>query len=270
VPDLSDIEQVLVSLLAQIAYPHGTAAESATGDPVKIYRGWPIPSNLDADVRAGIVNVSVYPLDGEQNVTRYSTDWERIPSPRVTMTVSVSGTTATFGGRACCPLNAAIVVNGTPFVYPLQATDTPTSVATALAALVSTTYQASSSGATITVPNARRLEARLGTIDTIVQEVKRQKRPFRITAWCSTPAARDRVGALLDAALAGFTDIALTDGTSGRIRYVRSLPSDAAQKSMIYRRDLVYSVEYGTFLSRPVATIVAEQVNVTAGATVTN
>ena len=269
-PDLSDIEQVLVSLVTQTLYPHGTSAESATGDPARVYRGWTIPSNLDADLRAGVVNVTVYPLDGEQNVTRYSTDWERVPSPLVTMTARVSGATVTFGGRACCPLNAAVVVNGRAFVHPLQATDTPTSVATALSALVSAQFTASSSGPVLTVPSAITLVARLGTVDTIVQEVKRQKRPFRITAWCDGPEARDRVSGLLDAALAGINDIALTDGTSGRLRYVRTLPLDSAQKSMLYRRDLVYSVEYGTYLSRPVATIVAEQVNVAAGATVTN
>ena len=83
------------------------------------------------------MNISVFPLDIEQNVTRYSTDWQELPSPPITLTMTVSGQTVTIGGTPGCPLNTAVLVNNTPFVYPLQATDTPTSIATALAALIS-------------------------------------------------------------------------------------------------------------------------------------
>lgn len=263
--DLSDVENVLVSLITQIVYPNGTAADSAVGQPCRVFRGWPIPANLDADLKADVVNISVFPLDGEQNVTRFSTDWTVIPSPRITLTMSVSGTAVTIGGRVCCPLNAAIVVDGTAFIYPLQAKDTPTSVATALAVLINTTFAASSNGAVVTVPGATKLEARLGTVANIVQEIKRQKKPFRITIWCNSPLIRDTVARLLDPALASLTDIALGDGTAGRIRYVRTHPEDGAQKSMLYRRDLVYSVEYGTIISQRAATIIAEQINITGG-----
>ena len=264
-PDQSDVENVLVSLVTQIAYPNGTAADSAIGNKIKVYRGWPIPANLDADLKAGIVNISVFPLDGEQNVTRFSTDWTELPSPRITLNMTVSGNTVAIGGKVCCPLNAAILVNGTAFIYPLQATDTLTTVATALAALINATYPASSSGAVVTVPDATKLEARLGTVANMVQEVKRQKKPFRITIWCNSPFVRDAVARLIDPALARLTDIALSDGTAGRIRYVRTHTEDGSQKSMLYRRDFVYSVEYGTNISQNAVTIVAEQLNITGG-----
>lgn len=261
--DLSDVENVLVALIAQIAYPYGTAAASVTGDRIKVFRGWPIPSSLDADLKADVVNVSVFPDDAEQNVTRFSTDWFELPAPRVTMTVAAAATTVTFGGRPCCPLNAAVTVNGKAFVYPLQATDTLTSVATALAALINTTYAASSNGPVLTVPGATKLEARVGTLGSIIQEVKRQRKSFRITVWCNAPLVRDAVSSALDAALGQLTDIALTDGSTGRIRYQRTRTIDTAQKSMLYRRDFEYSVEYPTTITRRIATIVAEQANVT-------
>lgn len=261
-PDLSDVENVLVSLVTQIVYPNGTAAPSATGDDIKVYRGWPMQPNLDADLKDGIVNISVFPIDPEQNVTRYAPEWMEIPSPPVTLTMTVAGQTVTVGGKPCCPLNAAVIVNDKAFVHPLQATDTPTSIATALAAAINTTFAASSSGAVITVPGATKLEARLGSVGNIVQEIKRQKRSFRITIWCNSPLVRDAVGKVIDPALASLTNIALTDGTVGRLLYVRTHPDDGAQKARLYRRDLVYSVEYATTITRRAAQIVATEANI--------
>lgn len=261
--DCSDIESVLVCVLAQIAYPNGTGAASITGDKIKVFRGWPIPSTLDGDLTAGVVNISVFPMDAEQNATRFSTDWFQLPVPQISLTATVSGTTVTFAGTACCPVNAAVVVNGKAFVYPLQATDTPTSVATALAALIGTTFAASSVGPVLTIPSATRLEARLGTVADIVQEVKRQKKSFRITVWCNGPLVRDAIATQIDSALSALTDIALTDGSTGRIRYQRTRSIDTSQKSMLYRRDFEYTVEYPTTVCRRAATIVAEQLNVT-------
>ncbi|QEL14784.1 hypothetical protein [Limnoglobus roseus] len=262
-PDLSDVETVLVALITQIVYPYGTASDSVTGDKMKVFRGWPIPGNLDADLKAGVVNISVFPMDNEQNVTRFSTDWFELPAPRITLTATASGTAVTFDGTACCPLNAAVTVNGKPFVYPLQAKDTPTSVATALATLINTTFAASSSGPVVTVPGATKLETRLGTFGNIIQEVKRQKKSFRLTVWCNAPLVRDGVASALDSALGELTDISLTDGSTGHIRYQRTRSIDTAQKSMLYRRDFEYSVEFPTTITRRVATIVAEQLNVT-------
>src|SRR5947209_3769442 len=144
--DLSDIEAVLVSAVTQALYPNGTAGPSAAGQPCRIFRGWPSRHNLDADLRAGVVNISVYPLGPEQDVTRYTTDWQELPSPPVRLTMAVAGHTVTIGGTPSCPLNAAVLVNGQAFVYPLQAQDTPTTIATALAALISAVTPASNSG----------------------------------------------------------------------------------------------------------------------------
>jgi len=238
--ELSDVETVLVSVITQTVYPYGTAAASATGDPCKIFRGWPIPANLEADLKAGLVNISVFPLDPEQNVTRYSMDWVELPSPDVNLTLSVNNSTISVGGTPSCPVNTAVLVNDTPFVYPLQAMDTTTSVATALAALINPFMAASSSGPVITVPGATKLQARIGAVGTLIQELKRQKKSFRITIWCNSPLVRDVFGQLLDRALASMTFLSLCDGSAGRIRYERAHIDDTSQKSGLYRRDLVY------------------------------
>ncbi|MDY3551408.1 hypothetical protein R5W24_000484 [Gemmata sp. JC717] len=245
-------------MVSQLLYPNGTAAAPATGFPCKVYRGWPVPASLDQDIRAGVANISVCPMEGEQNVTRYSREWLELPSPKLTLTLTVAGETVIVGGKVCCPTNAAVVVNGTPYVYPVQATDTLASVATALASLVAADRPASSSGAVLTVPGARTLEGRVGAVGSVVQEVKRQKKPFRISAWCGTPQARDAIAAVLDAALADATFISLTDGTAGRIRYERTHVIDAAQKAWLYRRDFHYSVEYATTNVRFAAEVVGD------------
>ena len=254
----------MVSVLTQIVYPNGTAADSATGDPIKVFRGWPIPAGLDADLKAGIVNISVFPMDAEQNVTRYPREWMEIPSPPITLTMAVAGQTVTIGGTPRCPLNAAIFVDGMAFVHPLQATDTPTSIATALASLIGT-WQASSSGPVVTVPGATKLQARIGAVGIIVQELKRQKKGFRISLWCNDPLVRDALAAVIDPALSDLTFLSLSDGTSGRIRYDRTHTIDNAQKVGLYRRDFDYSVEYATTNVQRVAEIVAENIDLATG-----
>jgi hypothetical protein len=263
--ELSEVESVLVSVITQALYPNGTGASSATGDRCKIYRGWPIPANLDADMKSGFVNVSVFPMDAEQNVTRYSADWLSNPTPPITLTMTVSGQTVTVGGTPRCPLNAAILVNGKAFIHPLQATDTPTSIATALAALINTTTAATSLGPVVTVPGTAKLDARIGAVGTVIQELKRQKKSFRITIWCNHPLVRDAIAGIIDPALASLTFLSLTDGTGGRIRYDRTHPDDSSQKSGLYRRDLVYSVEYGTTRALKTAEVVSEVINISGG-----
>ena len=257
--ELADIESVLVATIAQAVYPNGTAGASATGTPARIYRGWPIPNQLDADLKAGTVNISVYPLDQERNLTKNPLDWIEVALPEVYLTLTVAGNTVTVGGMVTCPLNASVTVNGTAYAYPLQATDTPTSVATALSALIGP--GSSSSGPVITIPNAT-ISAAVGAVGGIVQEIRRQIKSFRISLWCSSPPIRDAMASAVDSALAQLSFVNLPDGTSGRILYVNTHIDDAPQKALLFRRDFVYSVEYSTTNTTLGAAIVATQVNV--------
>jgi hypothetical protein len=263
--DCSDVEQAIVSAITQAIYPYGTAAASIAGQPCRIYRGWPSRHNLDADLRAGISNVSVFPMPAEQNVTRYSTDWQELPKPTIKLTLTVVGKTITVGGMPSCPLNAAVLVNGNAFIYPLQATDTPTTIATALAALISAITPATNAGAVITIPAAIKLTARIGNVGSVIQEVKRQKKSFRITVWCNSPQVRDAIARVIDPQLAKMNFISLPDGSAGRMRYEKTAPDDMTQKAFLYRRDLVYSVEYATTITQRAADIIAETFSISGG-----
>lgn len=260
--ELSEVEQTLVCLIAQAVYPLGTAAPSVIDSPVRVYRGWPIPQSFDADLKNGVAHVSVFPLDVEQNVTKYPTEWMELPLPPVTLTLTAANQSVTVGGRVGSPLNAAIVADNRAYVYPVQAADTLTSIATALSALIP---GSSSSGPVITLPGAKKIAARVGQIGGLISEIKRQKRSFRVTIWCATPQARDGLAAAIDPALSSLSFIALPDGSHGRIRYERSPVTDAPQKTMLYRRDFSYSVEYATTLAQGAATVVTEQLGISGG-----
>jgi hypothetical protein len=82
-----------------------------------------------------------------------------------------------------------------------------------------------------------------------MQEVRRQEQGFRITCWCPTPTARDTVASAIDLLLTGFRFISLEDNSHGRLQYKGTLVFDQSQDALLYRRDLLYNVEYCTTIS---------------------
>lgn len=250
--DESDIEAGLVALVGQACYPN------AQGIPVKVYRGWPVPAQLDADLAAGVVNVSVYPSDAESKTTRHLPRWVDLPVAPPTLALTASGNTVTVSGTAGRS-NAAVAANGLTYVYPVSPADTPQTVAQGLAALIP---GATPSGAVLTVPGAT-VTARVGGFGTSVRELKRQKKGYQITVWAGTPELRDAVAPLADAALAAVDDLPLPDGFSARLLYERSRSSDRAEKDGLYRRDLFYSAEFSTTQSATAAQVTAETQTIT-------
>jgi len=68
------------------------------------------------------------------------------------LTMGISGQNVTIGGTVGTPENATVTVNNKTYSYTVQSTDTPTSIATALSALVAVDIPGtSSSGAVLTV-----------------------------------------------------------------------------------------------------------------------
>jgi hypothetical protein len=265
--DIIDVQNALVSLAAQAIYPNGTGQPSAAGHPVMVYAGWPVPGRLEQDLAAGKLHISVYPRDDERNTTRYPKDWQTQAIQPATLTLLASSGTITIIGTLPIPYsqqNVAVFVNGKPYVYGVQATDTLTSIATALAALIAVDVPGTtSSGPVITTPG--RLGAlRVGTMAKVSRELRRQERTFQITIWAHEPAARDAAAQIIDPVLADTPFLTLPDGYAARLRYKGSPVTDALQKEHLYRRDLLYSVEYATTQTQQVATVVATKITVSA------
>lgn len=244
--DLSDVQNALVTLAAQTIYPTGTANPSVANAPVMIYAGWPGSARLDDDLAAGKVHVSVYARPEERNTTRYSRDWKTVSINAATLTLATTVNTVTVGGTVSTPQNATLLVNGKAYSYALQPTDTLTTIATALAALVNADTPATSSGAVVTIPAAYKIVARVGTTGISIRELRRQERVFQIVIWAPTPALRDAVTQPLDVALAALNFITLSDTSAARLIYKSSPITDDLQKASLYRRDLFYTVEYAT------------------------
>ncbi len=247
--DQSDVENALVASVATALYPDGTDAASVPGPDCRIYRGWPNSAALDADLTAGKINVTVFPAKGSgRNTTRYAEDWVGTPSPPL-LKVRMSGNSVTFDGSADVGQIAGILVDGHSYAYRTQPGDTPELVAANLAALARDRAVVRLSGNTLTIAGAGRLLARVVADAPAQREIRRQAQEFRITCWCPTPATRDTTATVIDHALADKRFIDLADRTQGRLIYIGTTVFDQSQDARLYRRDLLYSVEYATTLA---------------------
>ena len=131
-------------------------------------------------------------------------------------------------------------------------TDTPTTVAAALAALVP---GATASGAVLTVPVAPDFLVRTGGQVLVQREVRRQVQGFQITLWCPNQASRDAATSLVDQGLAETDWIRLPDAAWGRLLYVSSSSDDVPTKEALWKRSLIFTVEYGTTQTKSVQTM---------------
>ena len=244
-PDQADVEQGLAVLIAGSLYPGGEAAPSAIGTVCRVYRGWPVPAALEADLRAGIAHVTVQPLSGSfQDTTRYPVEWVGAV-PACPLTVETDGERILFTGSAGPGVVAGVAVDGRGYAW--RATDSvgPEVVAAALGDLVRVDRPAVVGGAILTVPGGADVLGRAVSDAAGGQEVRRQVMHFRVTVWCGTPEARDQVAAFVDMTLAGvvFLDVG---GWGCRVRWAGGESTDEGSAVPAWRRELLYSVEYPT------------------------
>lgn len=257
---LSDVLNQLAAQAAAVIYPNGTAQPSACGMPVKIYPGWPVPNVLETDLAAGTVHVSVYPGNTERKTTRsIGQGWVQVAAPVHTVQMTVSGSQVTLSGTPGAQ-NLLITLNGTAYVYALQASDSLNSAATGLCALIP---GATSNGAVITLTGVHSITVAVGGFGTAMRETKRQEKQFQVTVWAPTPLARDLAAEALDSALSATTSMSFTDGSAGIVRYSHTFQTDQLEKAGLYRRDLFYSIDYATTQTQASVEVIAPVLNTT-------
>lgn len=260
--DIADVFDAIGAIIQGVVYPNGTGQPSSVivdGSPVtvRIYPGWPIPAQLDADLAAGIATISMYtPANMWRNTTRYEAKWRTSFIPAKPVSIAATTTTLTLAGVPAAGLNIAALLNGRATVYTVQAGDTLAFIAAALAFQINATITpASAVGAVITVPNARNLIGRVGTTGTAIREVLRQEQRFQVTCWCPPPTNASLPPDLIRRTLMPPIKLALaatefltmaSDNTAAWIVTAGDYLNDDAQKPNLYRRDLFYSIEYGT------------------------
>jgi hypothetical protein len=251
--DQSDVENALVAAITATLYPNGATGASVIADgrvTVRIYRGWPASAALHGDLTEGILNVTVFPSSEPRDTTRYPAGWTVTTAIVPTMTASIQGTSITFAGTTAAGQMAGIAVDGTAYIYLVQAGDTTALVAAALAAqLIAAGRIVQMSGATLTIPAASRLLARVEQAQSAFRETRRQRQSFRVSCWCPDPMSRDQVASTIDAAIANTAFLTLADGTGARITLEGGTTIDQAENATLYRRDLIYACDYATTLT---------------------
>lgn len=244
-PDRSDVEQALAGLIASALYPEGAAGDSVVGNVCKVYRGWPVAHALETDLGQGVVHISVVPVSGAlRDRTRYSTEWQGA-SPPATMTVSTSDEMVTFAGLGGPGQVAGIRVDGLGYAYRMRAGDAAALVAAALGALIRADRPAVAAGTSVHLLNGRSTSARIVTDGQGGQELRRQEGRFRVSFWCPDPSTRDVIVSLIDVMMASWPFIDVS-GWACRLQLAGETITDDGAAGGLWRRDLLYSVEYPT------------------------
>lgn len=264
--DLTDVFNKLVDMSATAVYPNGTSQPSVCGKDVVLYAGWAIASRLDDDLKIQKVHVSVYARPEEHNTTRYLPDWQDLEVYPAAITLTVAGNTVIVGGTVADKHNATLIINSKSYSYSVQANDTLSSIAQALADLVSVDLTATVTGSVIEIPGAYSVVARVGTFGLSMRELRRQERTFQIVVWAATPQLRDTVASAIDVYFAKYLlehnqQITLADQSKAKVTYKGSPITDDLQKDRLYRRDLLFSVDYATTEIKEDVVITTTQTN---------
>ncbi|MFS2114315.1 hypothetical protein ACCC93_08780 [Herbaspirillum frisingense] len=258
---------MFVAELAAYLYPDGTSAPASpvTGFTVNVFQGWPQPEKLSSLVATGAGYISVYPMDTEKPLPLTLRDWQVASVAAATISASPEGQVVTLSGIVSPGQNVGILVDGEAYIVAAQVGSTLAGLASALATLISADVPATSSGASVTVPSATKLEARVGTTGTMIRPLRRQQKMFQLTAWASLHTQRDKLGRAIDQAIEPLSRAALADGSIGILHYRQSRQDDGMQKQGIFRRDVLYAVDYMTTQTTTGTTVLDAQATVVGG-----
>lgn len=246
-PDRSDVEQALAGLIAGTLYPNGSMSDSVVGAVCKVYRGWPVANALESDLEQGMAHISVVPIAGAvRDRTRYSTEWQGA-SPPATVTATVSGDQVDFAGVGGSGQVAGIRVDGQAYAYRMRNGDSAALVAAVLAAEIRVDRPAVAIGSSVHLLNGRNILARVVTDGQGGQELRRQQAGFRASFWCPDPVIRDQIVGLVDTALAALTFMDV-GGWACRLQLSGESSTDDGAAAGLWRRDLLYTVEYPTVM----------------------
>lgn len=258
--DLSQVTSQIAILVNQAVYPNGISSPSVSGGLVRIYEGWPIPARLDADLVAGAVNVSIFPLMGTsggcyQPLDRYDT----LVSPVHGMTVSVSGNAVTLSGTPGATEYCTLVVDSKN-VYSSTGASSGSILSSLLSSLLGTYPGSSITGNVLTVVGSHLVIGRIGSSGVIGRVTHRQKQGIMITTWAPTPTLRSTVCAPIEILLSQNQHMLLADGSWATLLFNRQNVIDTWEAITLYRRDLIYDAEYATVPPLTAYEVTSEQI----------
>ena len=259
---LSDLRAAIAQLVGELLYPGGVPAGSnppspVAGVPVCVFQGWPERGAVDADLAAGLVNVSVYAQGGGVNTSRYPVEDVPIALTPPTLSWTIAGTEATLAGTVATPQNVGLLVDGRAYLYGVQAGDTPASIAASLAALVAAVQPASATGPVVSIPGSRSIIGRAGGTATTLREVGRQTVVLEVAIWAPSEASRNAVGSAIEPGLRDIRRLPLPDRSIAMVRFVDVADSDVSALAGLYPRTMRIEAEYASTVTGSAAQILS-------------
>jgi len=271
--DLGDVLNALAQAVATALYPEGitdqagNAVASMAGCAVKVMRGTPVASQMDEDLRAGTVNVTINERPGVgRTTTRFPMDWQTASIGTPSLVASTVDGSVTVTGQVTPGQGLLIIVDGQAYSYQCQVADTSGNVLAGLASLVSLDRIATVSGDVLTIPDARSITARLVVQGTAIRPTRQQEAGLLVKVFAPSFSARDAVAGAVDTALSLLARVALADGSVAMLRYSGTTYDDRPQKALTYVRTLLYQVEYSTTQTETETSIGVMEAILTPGA----
>jgi hypothetical protein len=227
------------------------AAATASISPINVYiaPGDFLKRNLDDGLRNGDAFISVFAVNGmTRNTTRLRRDYTYSIIDTPTITITVLGDTITIGGTITAGQVCMAIVNDVGYAVAAISTSTPTTLATALAALIPT---ATSIGPVITVPGVFNIVARISTGGTSRRILHTFESIFRVRVIASSHELREFIGDAAQLAIAEHVDsfgneyyLDMPDLISASIRPNRIMEVNTNEFANAFARDYLYLVEY--------------------------
>lgn len=218
---------------------------------IRCYRGWPLDAQLTNDLKAGVSNISIFSAPAlARDTTRFlrmMTEQTASQAP-ITMTATMTGNLVTFAGTASISEVIGIADINHGYAYRLHANDTPTTVAAVFAAHIP---NATSAGATLTINTGNVVSVAYSADITTLTEVHRQLQIVRISVWTPTTELRDQICSILDPAIMWYDRMVFAENSiSGPICNAGTHVDDVVGLEFMWRRDLLYNIEYPTMYKR--------------------
>jgi len=227
-----------------------------TAPPAQVVVGWPTSTDLVQILAQEQYQITIYAMPDGKDTSRYPPTPFQIAAPSTTLTVAVSGNTATFSGPISGGLNIHTFV-GAPLQDAFVQTITSDSYATiaakvrdAINGLSIPGVSATSSTASFTVSGSASLECNIGNPGQMAVEVNRIQRGIQVSGWFPDPNMRFAVMEPIMESI-GTTDapfLTLSTGAPLRIqnggRDNWNLDKNQSAYSC-YEHHLTFDVEYG-------------------------
>jgi len=256
-----DVARFLAGRIADVVYPGGSQLPGIVNAAVKIYPGWPVPGTLQQDIDNGSVHITVWPLPTERKIhTALGRPCRVIAKGQPTLQFTVNGSYISVSGVASALTNVRVSINRKTFTFHFRAGTTAEQAISELREALPNSFTVLSS---VCILMAEHLSVSVTTAGTAVEELRRQIKDFQITVWAPAPGLRERIGSAIDAALSEQCHIDLNDGAPAQLLYARQSDSDRSENWHVYRRDLIFRVNYATtrFITAPEVTQTAITLN---------